>query len=139
AAGIAAFIARARLVEPRGLVSLPEAVDPATVLLEPDDVIIIPYISQTVVIAGEVELPQTVIWTAGDARDYVAMAGGFTRLANRADTLVIHPDGSTQRGGDVRSGDRILVPPKAPTQLLTLIRDITQIFAQVGIVGATVF
>lgn len=139
AAGIATFIERARQIEPRGLISIPEEVNPATILLEPDDVIVIPYISQTVVIAGEVELPQTVIWTAGDARDYVAQAGGFTRLANRSDTLVIHPDGSTQRGGDVRAGDRILVPPRAPNQILTLIRDITQIFAQTGIAAAAVF
>ncbi|MCA1749217.1 MAG: hypothetical protein LC634_06685 [Sphingomonadales bacterium] len=96
--------------------------------------------TQTVVVGGEVELPQTMLWTPGnDARDYVQLSGGFTRLANRSDTLVIHPDGSVQRGGQVRAGDRILVPPKAPGYTLQLIRDITQIFAQIGIAGAAVF
>jgi protein involved in polysaccharide export with SLBB domain len=140
ATSLGAFIARARLVEPRGLVALPEDANLNHVLLEPDDVIIIPYVNQTVVIAGEVELPQTLLWTPGnDARDYVRQAGGFTNLANRSDTLVIHPDGSVQRGGPVRAGDRILVPPKAPGQTLQLIRDITQILGQTGLAAASIF
>ena len=140
ASALGEFIQRARLVEPRGLVAFPDDADLNGVLLEPDDVIVIPYINQTVVVAGEVELPQTLLWTPGnDARDYVRRAGGFTNLANRSDTLVIRPDGSVQRGGDVRAGDRILVPPKAPGQTLQFIRDITQIFAQVGIAAAAVF
>ncbi len=137
---LGAFIARARLVEPRGLVAFPDDADLQSVLLEPDDVIVIPYATQTVIVAGEVELPQTLLWTPGnDARDYVRRSGGFTNLANRSDTLVIRPDGSVQRGGAVRAGDRILVPPKAPGQTLQFIRDITQIFAQVGIAAAAVF
>ncbi|MEO1169764.1 MAG: polysaccharide biosynthesis/export family protein [Pseudomonadota bacterium] len=140
ASALGEFIQRARLVEPRGLVAFPDDADLNGVLLEPDDVIVIPYINQTVVVAGEVELPQTLLWTPGnDARDYVRRAGGFSSLANRSDTLVIRPDGSVQRGGDVRAGDRILVPPKAPGQTLQFIRDITQIFAQVGIAAAAVF
>ena len=111
-----------------------------SVLLEPDDVIVIPYVTQTVVIAGEVELPQTVLWTPGnDARDYVRRAGGYSRLASRSDTLVIHPDGSVQLGGEVRAGDRILVPPKAPGQTIALIRDITQILGQTGLAVASIF
>lgn len=140
ASSLGAFIARARLVQPRGLVAFPEEADLSRVLLEPDDVIVIPYATQTVIVAGEVELPQTLLWTPGnDARDYVRRSGGFTNLANRSDTLVIRPDGSVQRGGAVRAGDRILVPPKAPGQTLQFIRDITQIFAQVGIAAAAVF
>ena len=140
AASLGEFIARARQVQPRGLVAFPDDADLSSVLLEPDDVIVIPYASQTVVVAGEVELPQTLLWTPGnDARDYVRRSGGFTSLANRSDTLVIRPDGSVQRGGAVRAGDRILVPPKAPGQTLQFIRDITQIFAQVGIAAAAVF
>ncbi|QLC21063.1 hypothetical protein HFP51_01995 [Parasphingopyxis sp. CP4] len=140
ATSLGAFIERARLVQPRGLVAFPDEADLSRVLLEPDDVIVIPYATQTVIVAGEVELPQTLLWTPGnDARDYVRRSGGFTNLANRSDTLVIRPDGSVQRGGSVRAGDRILVPPKAPGQTLQFIRDITQVFAQVGIAAAAVF
>ncbi len=139
ASSLGAFIARAREVQPRGLVALPDEADLSQVLLEPDDVIVIPYVNQTVIIAGEVELPQTVLWTPGnDARDYVRRAGGFTNLANRSDTLVIHPDGSVQRGGAVRAGDRILVPPKAPGQTLQFIRDIAQILGQTGLAAASI-
>jgi protein involved in polysaccharide export with SLBB domain len=140
ATALAGFIERARQVQPRGLVAFPDDADLFQVLLEPDDMIVIPYRSQTVVVAGEVELPQTLLWTPGnDARDYVRRAGGYSRLANRSDTLVIHPDGSVQRGGDVRAGDRILVPPRAPGYTLQLIRDITQIFSQVGLTAAAMF
>ena len=137
---LAAFIERARQVQPRGLISFPDDAVLDSVLLEPDDVIVIPYVTQTVVIAGEVELPQTVLWTPGnDARDYVRRAGGYSRLASRSDTLVIHPDGSVQLGGEVRAGDRILVPPKAPGQTIALIRDITQILGQTGLAVASIF
>jgi len=134
AEGLAQFITRARTVQPRGLVSLPQEADLAGVLLEPDDVIVIPYQSQTVVIAGEVELPQTLLWTPGmNANAFVKKAGGFTNRANRADVLVIHPDGSTQRGGDVRMGDRILVPPKLQGQGIQIFKDLTQILYQTAI------
>jgi protein involved in polysaccharide export with SLBB domain len=140
AQGLQQFIARARNVQPRGLVSLPDDANVDQVLLEPDDVIVIPYKSQTVVIAGEVELPQTVLWTAGGtAKDYVKRAGGYATRANRSDTLVIHPDGSTQRGGAVRPGDRILVPPKLAGQFLAFLKDITQILSQTAVAAYTVF
>lgn len=140
AQGLAAFIARAREVEPRGLVSFPDDAPLNQVLLEPDDVIVIPYQSQTVVVAGEVELPQTLLWTPGqDSGDLVNRAGGFTRMANRSDTLVIRPDGSVERGRSVaiRPGDRILVPPKAPGHTIQLIRDIATIFGQIGLAAAS--
>lgn len=138
--GLERFIAQARTIQPRGLVSLPEEAPLDTVLLEPDDVIVIPYQSQTVVIAGEVELPQTVLWTpGGDARDYVEKAGGYAPRANKSETLVIHPDGSTQRGGPVRQGDRVLVPPRLAGQFLAFLRDITQILSQTAVAAYTVF
>jgi len=138
--GLERFIAQARMIQPRGLVSLPETANLDTVLLEPDDVVVIPYQSQTVVIAGEVELPQTILWTpGGDAKDYVMKAGGYAPRANRSETLVIHPDGSTQRGGPVRQGDRILVPPKLAGQFLAFVKDITQILSQTAVAAYTVF
>ena len=139
APGLERYIAQARQVQPKGLVSFPQGADLDHVLLEPDDIIVVPYVSQTVVIAGEVELPQTVLWKpGGDAKAYVTQAGGYTNHANRKDTLVIHPDGSTQRGGAVRSGDRVLVPPKLGGQPIEVIRDITQILYQLGIAGLAI-
>ncbi len=52
--------------------------------------------------------------------------------------MVIHPDGSTQRGGAVRMGDRILVPPKLGGQGIQLFKDLTQILYQIAIAGLTV-
>lgn len=139
AQGLEQYIQRARTVQPKGLVSLPAGAALDTVLLEPDDNIVVPYVTQTVVIAGEVELPQTVLWhSGGDAKSYVQEAGGYSPRANKNDTLVIHPDGSTQKGGAVRAGDRVLVPPKLPGQTFSLIRDLTQILYQIAIAGLAV-
>jgi protein involved in polysaccharide export with SLBB domain len=138
--GLATYIERARSVEPRGLVSLPEGADLDRVLLEPDDVIVVPFQSQTVVIAGEVSLPQTLLWTpGGTAKTYVEQAGGYGSRANRKETLVIHPDGSTDRGGAVRAGDRILVPPRISGQTIELFKDLTQILYQTAIGALAIF
>jgi protein involved in polysaccharide export with SLBB domain len=129
----------ARTVQPEGLVSL-QGVDPAQIILEPDDVIVVPYISQTVVVSGEVSLPQSLL--ANGARDvnyYIARAGGFTERANRKQTLVIRPDSSTTQSGKVYPGDRVLVTPKVSTGIFTLVKDITTILYQAGIAAAAVF
>jgi protein involved in polysaccharide export with SLBB domain len=137
--GLQKFIARARTVEPGGLVSLPDDADLDQVLLEPDDVIVIPFRTQTVSVGGEVEIPQTMLWTPGkSAKDYVTRAGGYGNRAKVSDTLIIHPDGSTQRGGIVRAGDRILVPPKVGGEILPLIKDLTQVLYQIGVAGLAV-
>jgi protein involved in polysaccharide export with SLBB domain len=139
AAGLQQFVARARTVQPEGLVSL-QGVDPAQIILEPDDVIVVPYISQTVVVSGEVSLPQSLL--ANGPRDvnyYIARAGGFTERANRKQTLVIRPDSSTTQSGKVYPGDRVLVTPKVSTGIFTLVKDITTILYQAGIAAAAVF
>jgi protein involved in polysaccharide export with SLBB domain len=138
-AGLAQFIARARTVQPAGLVALRE-VDPNQVLIEPDDVIVVPFQSQAVVVGGEVALPQSLIAdTTRDARDYVARTGGFTERANRGQVLVISPDGTARIGGGVRPGDRVLVPPKITDATFSLVRDITTILYQLGIAAVAVF
>ena len=54
--------------------------------------------------------PQALIYVRGaDVMSYVKRAGGFSDIANKGHILIIHPDGTTQIGGTVLPGDRILV------------------------------
>ena len=137
--GLETFIERARQVVPQGVVALPAGADANSVLLEPDDVIVIPYQSQVVVVGGEVNLPQSLIFSSGhNADDYVMMAGGFTPRSNRGQVLVIRQDGSAHIGGAVLPGDRVLVPPKVASSTFELVRDVTTILYQIGIAAAAV-
>ena len=59
---VADFIARARQVEPQGRVVVSENGDTANILLEPNDTIVIPEITDLIHIGGEVLLPQSVVF-----------------------------------------------------------------------------
>lgn len=124
------FIDRARRVEPLGVLAL-NGRDPNGVLLETGDLVVIPRVSQVVTIAGEVQSPQSLLALPnGSADDYIAIAGGFTRRADKRHVLVYRPDGQLRGGGRVLPGDRVLVQTKPDSTLLPFVRDITQTIFQ---------
>ena len=128
------YINMASAVTPEGDVALPPGTDLDQVTLEPDDTIVIPYKTQVVSIGGEVNEPQALIYQRGEsAGAYVSRAGGFTRLADRGKVMVIHPDGTTQIGGMVSPGDRILVLVRIPGKSIELFKDLSQILYQIAI------
>lgn len=137
AAAVQQFIERARRVQPLGVVALPDGANLQEVTLEPNDVIVVPYRSQVIAIGGEVAQPQSLIFQQGlKASDYVERAGGFADRADRRSVLVIHPDGTTERNGTVRPGDRILVLSRVSSRNLELLRDWTQVIYQVAVAAA---
>lgn len=137
AAAVQQFIERARRVQPLGVVALPDGANLQEVTLEPNDVIVVPYRSQVIAIGGEVAQPQSLIFQQGlKASDYVEQAGGFADRADRRSILVIHPDGTTERNGAVRPGDRILVLSRVSSRNLELLRDWTQVIYQVAVAAA---
>lgn len=120
----AQYVARARQVEPLGVLAL-NGRDPNAVLLETGDVIVIPKRSQVVSIAGEVLAPQSVLATdRGRVSDYIDIAGGFGPRADRRRILVFKQDGQLRAGGYVLPGDRILVLSKPESTLIPLLGDI---------------
>jgi protein involved in polysaccharide export with SLBB domain len=73
------FIERARTVQPDGrvIVSRHDAI--SDIRLEDGDTIVIPQRSDLIMIAGEVLVPQAVVWSATETEeDYIARSGGFT-------------------------------------------------------------
>lgn len=128
------WIERARQVEPLGILALGDQ-DLNAVRLETGDVIVVPGYSQVVTIAGEVNAPQTTIFTGrSGVGDYVRLAGGYTPRADRGNVLVFRPDGRIRPDRRVQPGDRILVVGKPDSTLLPFIRDLTQtLFQTAGI------
>jgi len=137
AAFITQFVERARRVEPLGVVTL-DGQDPNRVLLEADDVIVIPEYSQVVTISGEVQAPQSILHRSTRVGDYIKAAGGFTSKADRGRILVLKADGGIRPGGRVQPGDRILVLPKMDSKIFELVKDFTQILYQIAIAARAV-
>jgi len=137
AAFITQFVERARQVEPLGIVTL-AGQDPNRILLEPDDVIVIPEYSQVVTVAGEVQAPQSILHRSNRVSDYIRAAGGFTSKADRRRILVLRADGGIREDGRVYPGDRILVLPKMDSKIFELVKDFTQILYQIAIAARAV-
>jgi protein involved in polysaccharide export with SLBB domain len=134
AQAIQQYITVAQQIQPAGDVALPAGADLNHVLLEPNDTIVIPFQSQVVSIGGEVSEPQALIYVPGaDVMSYVRRAGGFSDIANKGKILIIHPDGTTQIGGRVLPGDRILVLTHLTGKFIELLKDLTQILYQTAI------
>lgn len=86
--------------------------------LKDGDVVTIPQINQTVMIAGEVMNPVTLAYIKGKSvRYYIQKAGGYSQDAKKSKTYIIYANGSSaSRGSIVLPGSQILVPKKPVRQ-----------------------
>jgi len=133
---ISSFIARARQVQPSGRLVLGAERSLSQVLLEDGDVITIPQKSHTVLISGEVLIPQSIVHSADmDIAGYVALAGGYTDSANPERILVLRPSGQVLIGDrqPVSPGDQIMVFPKFPSKNLQVAKSIVDVIYKVAV------
>lgn len=142
---VADFIARARKVEPQGRVVVSENGDIANILLEPNDTIVIPEVTDLIHVGGEVLLPQSVVFNPdATAEDYVAWAGGFTERAESDRILIVRKNGNvtftsvddsflSNNISTLAPGDQIIVLPAIDTKLLQAVKDMTQIIYQIAV------
>ena len=142
---VADFIARARQVEPQGRVVVSENGDIANILLEPNDTIVIPEVTDLIHVGGEVLLPQSVVFNPdATTEDYVAWAGGFTERAEDERILIVRKNGNvtfssvndsflSSDESKLEPGDQIIVLPAIDTKVLQAVKDITQIVYQIAI------
>ncbi|MEN9498966.1 MAG: hypothetical protein RIS83_785, partial [Pseudomonadota bacterium] len=102
---VLSYISRARRTQPEGrLVVVNENGTCAPVRLEDGDVIVIPEKSQTVLVQGEVTMPQAVLWRDGmSIQQFLDAAGGLTARGARSTLMLRRP-----------SGQVILDPQQAP-------------------------
>ncbi|MEW9799711.1 polysaccharide biosynthesis/export family protein [Alteromonas sp. CYL-A6] len=146
------FVARARQIEPVGRVVVSENGKVANILLEPNDTIVIPEVSDLIHVGGEVLMPQAVVYNPdATTEDYVAWAGGFTQRADDERVLIIRKNGNVEfdnvDGGNwltagnsthIEPGDQVVVMPAIDTKTLQAVKDITQIIYQIAIAANVV-
>lgn len=141
------FVARARQVEPLGKVIVSENGNTANLLLEPNDTIVIPAITDVVNIGGEVLLPQAVVYNPdASITDYIAWAGGYSERADDDRMMIIRNNGtvvftdratrswlSSKSHVELYPGDQIVVLPKVDAKTMQAVKDITQIIFQIAV------
>ncbi|MEO2069363.1 MAG: SLBB domain-containing protein [Desulfurobacteriaceae bacterium] len=141
---------------------------PYNILLEDGDQIFIPKKPGSVLVFGEVYNPSALVYRKGlKVRDYIQLAGGFTKDADKENIFVIKADGSVVSSSNVGSkvfawddksnriilrssdaildyelkpGDSIVVPLEVhvPVMWRPLIKDIMQIIYQGAITVYTI-
>ncbi|MDQ7727269.1 polysaccharide biosynthesis/export family protein [Halomonas sp. SpR8] len=130
------FIARASELEPSGRLVVAHDGRISDIRLQDGDVVTIPEISDSMLISGEVLVPQAAVYRPGmSVIDYIEGAGGFTERADDDHILIVRQNGAVENAYNVnlRPGDEILVMPAAPTHNLQLASTITQILYQVAV------
>ncbi|WP_110692002.1 polysaccharide biosynthesis/export family protein [Salinicola halophyticus] len=130
------FVQKARQTEPTGRLVVARNDNIADIRLQDGDVVTIPESSDSVLLSGEVTIPQAMVYTPGmNAEDYIRQAGGMTPRADDDQVLVVHRNGAVIHAEqtDVRAGDEILVLPAAPTSNIELATSLTQILYQIAV------
>lgn len=134
------FVQNARQIEPSGRLVVARDGKIRDIRLHDHDKIIIPQKSDSVLLSGEIVVPQAVVYRSDmSARNYIHAAGGFTDRANEDKILVVRQNGAVRRASNIslRSGDEIMVLPEAPTKHLQVAKSISQILFQVAVTAGT--
>jgi protein involved in polysaccharide export with SLBB domain len=136
------FVERARLVQPLGRVVTARNNQQRNVVLEADDVIVIPPRTPVVRVGGEVMMTQALMFRPGaTAEDYIADSGGYTDRSERSKVIIIRANAEVAVGDPdlpVFPGDEVLVPPKIDTKALQNAVDVTQVLYQIAVAAAVV-
>jgi len=139
---VSQYIGRARRVQPEGrLVVMNGDGRCNPVRLEDGDIIVIPQRSQTVLVQGEVNAPQPIVWTEGwTAVDYVRAAGGLTDRGRDSNLMLRRPSGQTiyQPSTPPRPGDEVIALPYLDPKYWAIGRDFFTMLYQVAL-GVRVF
>ncbi|MCL7945153.1 polysaccharide biosynthesis/export family protein [Marinobacter sp. ATCH36] len=133
---ISQFVQRAREVEPNGRLVVANEGELVDIRLQDKDVVTLPQRTDSILVSGEVYIPQSVVFVAGkNAMDYIEGAGGFSQHADEDHILVARQNGEVRRASDVplRPGDQILVMPKVETKNLQIASTVTQILYQIAV------
>lgn len=144
---IAKFVARAREVEPEGILVVTQDGEVADLRLQAEDVVVIPERSRVVLVSGEVMAPQALVYVPGDDhQDYMAKVGGYTDRADETRLVIRRRNGevvqsSLENGRDaveIREGDELVVFPKVPVKNLQVAATISEILFRLAAITSTV-
>lgn len=146
-----------RLSHPRVLKDSPYDIE-----LMDGDRLYIPSMDRVVTVIGAVYSPGSFVWREGlDYKDYIELAGGFTRYADKANVYLLRADGTAQKikGGvvfwneakgrwelsafsedeKIYPGDTIVVPERLErVPWLRMVKDITEILFRIAVTTGAV-
>lgn len=130
------FIKRASSVRPDGIVVVSRGGVVSDILLEDGDEIVIPRLSDVVLVSGEVMMPKAVTWNkAMTLDDYLGAAGGVSNRADDRNILVSKANGEVGLAEDlgIEAGDQIMVMPRFDSKNMQLAKDVMQILYQMAV------
>lgn len=135
------FVERASTVRPEGKIVVSDRGKVANIRMEDGDIIVIPPKSDVVMISGEVQVPQSVVYASNATlKDYIAQAGGYTERANEESLMVVKPNGKVIMGRhlQVSAGDQVMVYPRLDTKDMQFTKDLVQIIYQIAVAAKAV-
>lgn len=140
------WIAKARLVEPKGQVLLSKGYQADKIMLQQGDRIVVPSQKNLVIIHGEVLFPTAIAFNKDlTIEDFIAKAGGTNQGASEFNILVMHPNGEfTSANSDldeenfIGPGDEIFVLAEPDTKSMQLVKDLTQVMYQIAVSAAVI-
>ncbi len=139
---ITQYISRARRVQPEGrIVAMGADGSCQPLRLENGDIIVVPEMSSTVLVQGEVTFPQAVIWRPGMTIDqFLEAAGGLTPRGARSTLMIRRPSGQALLNPtqDPRPGDELVALPYLDPKIWLFGRDLVTALFQVAL-AARVF
>lgn len=136
---IRGFVEKAKKVEPNGrlVVTLDGFLQDVT--LQDGDVITLPEVTRSVMISGQVLVPQSIIYHPNlMLEDYINKTGGYSEQADQELVIIIRQSGEViaDKTADIRPGDEILVLPEVPTKHIELAKSVTQILYQIAVAAS---
>lgn len=138
---VAAYIQRARRTQPEGrLVVMDRTGRCANVRLQDGDTIVIPERVETVLVSGEVRLPQAVVWRPGmTIADFVRAAGGLAERGDESTIMVRRASGEVvlDPREPPQPGDELVALPKLDPKYFQLASDLINLIFQSAVVTRT--
>lgn len=133
------FTGRARQIEPRGQLVLPDPTRAGDTPLEDGDILFVPERSAQVAVHGEVLFPMAIGHDpARRVDDYIRLAGGPSQQADTSRVLLLRRNGTVvETRSDIvpEPGDELMVLPRAETKRVEVARGITQVLYQIAVVA----
>lgn len=133
---ISQFVEKARDAKPSGRLVVSNNDQLVDIRLQHGDVITLPARTDSVLVSGEVYVPQSAVYVDNkDVYEYINGAGGFTNRADDDRILIVRQNGEVVNADNVelRPGDEILVLPAVSSKNVQLAQSITQILYQIAV------
>ena len=119
-----------------------------TTILQDQDFVVIPSLTNTVAVIGEVLSPTSLVLNENyDLYDYIEESGGFTRFADKRNMYIIKSDGTSikangslfQNQYNLSPGDTIVVPRNLEkTSLVPLVSIATKVISDLAFAAASI-